>query len=109
MVGRERHDDRIVAAAAHEFGAGCNRGRGIAPHRLQHDIGLDLDLGELLDDQETVVGVGDDDRPAKQRGIADPADGVLECRSRAEQRQELLRPILARCRPQACSGAAAHD
>ena len=45
----------------------------------------------------------------ENRRIADAADRLLKGRARTEQAQELLGPPLARGRPQARPGAAAHD
>ena len=84
-------------------------GTGIAPDRLEHDIGFDADGGELFGHQEPVLIIGHDDRAAKQRRIGDPANGILKRRVRTKQRQELLRPAFARRRPQPGTGAAAHD
>ena len=71
--------------------------------RLEQDVGVDPDLGELLGDQEPVLMIGDDDRPSEHRGLADPADRLLKGRARTEQPQKLLGPPLARRRPQARS------
>ena len=109
MIGGERHQHRIAVALRAKRGAGRDRRTGIAAHRLEQDVGLDADLGELFLDDETILRVGDDDRPPEHRGIRHPQHRFLEGRARAEQRQELLRPAFARGRPQPRAGAAAHD
>ena len=109
MVGGKRDDDGAIVARQRVAGAGGDRRTGIAPRRLEQDIGLGADGGELLGDEEAVLAVGHHDRSSKQSRIGDPAHGLLEGRQRAEQRQELLGPVLARRRPQPGAGAAAHD
>ena len=109
MIGGQRQNDRLALARLRKGGTCRNRRSGIAPHRLQQDIGLDADLGELLQHHEAIGGVGDHDRPLEQRRVGDPQQRVLKGRARSEQRQELFRMNLARGRPQPRSGAAAHD
>ncbi len=50
MIGGKRHDHRIAAAPNREHRTRRDRRAGIAPHRLQYDIGLDADRRELLGD-----------------------------------------------------------
>ena len=109
VVGGKRDDDGAIIARQRVAGAGGDRRTGIAPRRLEQDVGLGADGGKLLGDEEAVLTVGHHDRPSKQSRIGDPAHGLLEGRQRAEQRQELLGPVLARRRPQPRAGAAAHD
>ncbi|MHC2606493.1 hypothetical protein ACVL92_007307 [Bradyrhizobium liaoningense] len=109
MVGGEREHDRFTVAVLREYRARSDRGAGIAPHRLEDHVRLDADLGELLQHHEAVGRIGDDDRPVEQGGIGHAQQRVLECRARAEQRQELLGANLARSGPQPRAGAAAHD
>ena len=92
MIGGERNDDGIAAAAERICGAGDYRRAGIAPHRLEQNIGLHPDRRELFGDEKAILPVGHDDRAAKQRRIGHPADGLLKCRKRTEQRQKLLGP-----------------
>ena len=109
MIGGKRHDDRIVAAAERISRARDNGRTGIPPHRFEQNVGFRTDRRELLGDQEAILPIGHDHRPAKQSRIGHASDGFLESRQRPEQRQELLRPIFARGRPQPRPGAAAHD
>ncbi len=109
MIGGKRDHDRIVAALKREGRAGRDRRSGIAPRRLEQDIGLDLHLGELLGNDEAILPVGDHDRAAEHGRIGDALERFLERRELAEQREKLLRPALARSRPQPRPGAAAHD
>jgi hypothetical protein len=109
VVGGKRDDDGAIIARQRVAGAGGDRRTGIAPRRLEQDVGLGADGGKLLGNEEAVLAVGHHDRPSKQSRIGDPAHGLLEGRQRAEQRQELLGPVLARRRPQPRAGAAAHD
>ena len=73
-------------------GAGGDRRPGIATDRLEQDVGLGADHRKLFGDKKPVLAVGHDDRATKQRRIGHAANGVLECRQRTKQRQELLRP-----------------
>jgi hypothetical protein len=86
VVGRKRDDQGAVVTLQRVTGAGGDSRPGIAPRRLEQDIGLDADRGELLGDEESVLAVGHRDRSSKQRWIGDPAHGVLEGRQCAEQR-----------------------
>ena len=88
MIGSERDDQRIAVAQAREGGAGADRRAGIATRRLEQDVRLDPDLRQLLGDEKAIIAVGDDDRPAEQRGIGHPLHGFLKGRVRAEQRAE---------------------
>ena len=84
VVGGERQHDRRLPASQRMHRAGDDRRRGVAPMRLEQDVGVDTDLGELLGDQEPVLMIGDDDRPSEHRRIADPADRSPE-RSSADR------------------------
>ena len=99
VIGGKRNNEWIAVALGGKGGARRDRGAGVAPQRLQDDVGLDADGGELLGGEKAILGVGDDDRPAEQSRIGHPADGVLECQFRTEQRQELFGATLARRRP----------
>jgi hypothetical protein len=109
VVGSKRNDDGAVIARQRKAGACGDRRTGIAPRRLEQNVGFDPDRRKLLSDQEPVLTIGHHDRPSKQSQIRDPAHGLLERRQRTEQRQELLGPVLARGRPQPGARAAAHD
>ena len=80
MIGGKRDDQRIVAAAERKSRARDNRRTGIPPHRFEQDVGLRTDRRELLGDQEAILRVGDDHRPAKQSRIGHAANGFLERR-----------------------------
>ncbi|MET3312648.1 hypothetical protein ABIF41_004489 [Bradyrhizobium japonicum] len=109
VVGGEREHDRFTGAVLREHRARGNRRAGVAAHRLEDHVGLDADLGELLQHHEAIGRIGDDDRTIEQRGVRDAQQRVLEGRARTEQRQELLGAHLARGRPQPRAGTAAHD
>ena len=51
------------------------------------------DGAAIIDEAE--IRVGDDDRPREHRGVADALHRLLEGRSRADQRHELLRHAFA--------------
>ena len=109
VVGREHQHERIAVALGREHGGDRDRGAGIAAHRLQHDVGLDAALAQLLGHDEAEIGTGDDDRAREQVGVGNAREHLLERRSLADQGDELLRHAFARDRPQPRSRAAAHD
>ena len=67
-----------LSRSLREYRAGGNGRAGIPPHRLQKDIGLAPDLGELLEHHEAVRRIGDDDRTREQRRIRHPQNRILE-------------------------------
>ena len=71
VVGGERKHHRILIASLRKGGARRDRRSDIPPHRLEQHVGLDADLGELLQHHEAIGGIGDDDRAREQRGIGD--------------------------------------
>ena len=73
VVGGKRDDDGAIVARQRVAGAGGDRRTGIAPRRLEQDVGLGADGGKLLGDEEAVLAVGHHDRPSKQSRIGDPA------------------------------------
>ena len=99
MIGGKGSDDGIASAFDGEGRGRGDRWAGIASQRLQHDIGLSANGGELLSHQKPVLHVGDDDRPTKRSRISEPAHRVLKRRIRTKQRQELLGPSFTRGRP----------
>ena len=109
VVGREHQEHRVLVAPLRERRSRGDGRAGIAPHRLEQDVGLGVDLGQLLGDQETILAVGDDDRPREQAGLGHAQHGVLKGRAWTEQLQELLRPALARAWPKPRARSAAHD
>ena len=109
VVGCEHQHQRIAIALGRKHGGNCDRGAGIAAHGLEHDVGFDAALAQLLRHHESEVRVGDDDRTAEQLGVGDAPKHLLEGRSLADQRYELFRHAFARDWPQPCSRATAHD
>ncbi len=85
MIGREREYDRLFAPAQRVHRSSDDRRRGIAAMRLEQDIGLDANLGELLGNQKPVLVIGDDNGPTKYRRLIDPTDGFLKRRVRTKQ------------------------
>ena len=108
VVGGEHRDDGLRIALGADLGGDRHRRAGVAPRRLDDDRRLGADLVELLARQKAIVVIGDDDWLVEDR-IVDPLDRLLEGRSGAEQRDELLRHGLARFWPDARACAAAHD
>ena len=66
---RPRAPARAAAGsrARRERGRDRDRRAGIAPRRLEHDVGLDAELAQLLGHDEAEIRIGDDDRPREQR------------------------------------------
>jgi hypothetical protein len=62
VVGGKRDDDGAIIARQRVAGAGGDRWTGIAPRRLEQDVGLGADGGKLLGDEEAVLTVGHHDR-----------------------------------------------
>jgi hypothetical protein len=109
VIGGERDNYRITVALGGKCRASGNSRPGIASYRLEQDVGLNADFGQLLGDQKTILRVGYDDRAAEQARVRNPVQGILKGRTRTEQWQELFGAAFARCRPQPRAGAAAHD
>ena len=63
MVGGQHEHERVAIALRCEHGGYRDGGTGITAAGLEHDIGLDALLAQLLGHDEAKVGIGDDDRP----------------------------------------------
>ena len=109
VVGCEHSHDRLRIAGRRPGGRGADRGRAVAPLRLEQDRRLGADLPQLLGDPKAIVEIGDDDRRIEHRRIANHADDRLKRRTLADQRNELLGQAFARFRPHAGARSAAHD
>jgi hypothetical protein len=107
VVGRQHEHEGIAIAFGREQGGDRDRRTRIAAHRLEHDVGLDAALTQLLGHDKAEVGIGDDDRPREQIRTRNARKHLLERRLLSDERNELLGHALAR--PQARSRAAAHD
>src|SRR5262245_43519504 len=59
-------------------------------HGLEHYVGLDPALTQLLGDDETEVGVGNDNRTGKRLGVVGAPQHLLERRCGTDDRDELL-------------------
>ena len=99
MVGGQHQHECVAIAFGREHRRDRNRGTGIAAHRLEHDVGFDAVLAQLLGHDEAEVGIGDDDRPGEQARHPNARKHLLEGRSFPDKRNELLRHALARDRP----------
>ena len=80
VVGREHEHEGIAVARGREHGGDRDRGAGIAAHRLEHDVGLDAALAQLLGHDEAEIRIGDDDRPREQVGVRNALEHLLERR-----------------------------
>ena len=98
MVGRH-HQQRLGAAAGRDRRQ-RDRRRGVAPHRLEDQrLRGGADQSQLLVDQIGVRGIGHHDR--RGEALARRAlSGELEHRLLRSQREQLLRPLGPRHRPQ---------
>ncbi len=84
-----------------------NRGRSVTPARLENDrLRLRPRFQQLLGDQEAMTFVANDDRTRNVLDTRKPRQRLLQHRSLADERQQLLRIQLPRKRPQASAGAA---
>ncbi len=109
VVGGEHRHDRLGIAGRRPRGRSPDRGRAVAPLRLEQDGRLRVHLLELLGDPETVVEIGDDDGALESLLVPDHPDDRLEGRAIAGQRDELFGQALAQLRPNPGARSAAHD
>ena len=91
VIGRHDQHDRIGMFMRRSNGGDRDRRRGIAAHGLEDDVGDNADLRQLFGDDEARIQIGDDERLAEDRRIADALRRSLKSRVLAEQRNELLR------------------
>jgi len=99
MVGGQHEHESVAITFCCEHRRHSNGGTGIAATGLEHDIGFDTLLPQLLGHDEAKVCIGDDDRPGEQAGIRNSRKHLLKGRSFPDKRNELLRHALARDRP----------
>ncbi|MNO61273.1 hypothetical protein D3C76_519170 [compost metagenome] len=109
VVGGQ-HQHQLVTAFADQFHGGDGHGRcGIAAEGFhQNALGLQLQVGQLLVDDEAVVLVADHDgrvHPIEYQA----GEGLLEQGVFAGQGQELLGELLARQRPQTRTATTGED
>ncbi len=84
-----------------------NRGGGVAPERLQYDVGtFDADRRQLFDDDFRMIGVRDDERRIEERIVSGPQSRKLQHRPLFSQGEQLLGLFLTRQGPEACPGTA---
>ena len=104
MIGRHDQQHRVFAAGARMQCRQGQRGRGVAPHRLEQDVACGTAAGEqLVGDQEAVYLVAHHDRrlhPAVLQPVT-TGRGGLQQGQLVDQCMELLGKGLARERPQA--------
>jgi hypothetical protein len=99
VVGCQHQHEGIVIAFGREHGGDRDGRTRIAAHRLEHDVGLDAALAQLLGHDKAEIGIGNDDRTGEQVGIRNARKHLLERRSVPDERDELLGHALARDRP----------
>jgi len=95
VVGRQHEHEGVAIAFGREQGGDRDRKTRIAAHRLEHNVGLDATLAQLLGHDKAEVGIGDDDRPREQVRMRNARKHLLERRPLSDERNELLGPALA--------------
>ena len=106
MIGGADEQHRL---GRHQQGGGEDCRPGIAPFRLDDDLGIATDLLELLTHQEAVRLDGHDDRAGEDILGGHPLHGLLQARGRAQDPEELLGATVAGNRPEPRTAAAAQD
>jgi len=110
VIGGQHEEDRVRRARLRMQRGDGDRGRGIAPDRLEHDVARrHARLAQLLGDQKAVLVVAHHERRADAFDAREAQRGLLDHGALAGERQELFRIERARQRPQARSRAAAQD
>ena len=99
VIGGEDQDHCFRIALARQRRGDGDRQGGIAAHRLEHDVGLNVAFAQLFGDDETEIGIGDDDRPIEQLDVGNAAKHLLKGRVLIDQRDELLGHAFTRHRP----------
>ena len=101
---------RIGRGSGEGEGGDAAGGRGVAAERLEDDRGgRHAGEAKLLGDDEAVLVVGDDQRRRELLAVGDAQTGFLKQGALGEERQELLRILRARHRPEARARAAGED
>ncbi len=95
VVGRQHEHEGIAIALGREQGGDRDSKTRIAAHRLEHDVGLDATLAQLLGYDKAELGIGDDDRSREQVGMRNARKHLLERRPLSDERNELLGHALA--------------
>jgi hypothetical protein len=102
--------DTVRAAAPRSLRESSLTAKEASPFRKNGPISrLCADILERLCDAKTIVEIGDDYRRCEDRAVAEQADDRLKGRLVPDEENELLRQVFRRFRPDAGSGAAAHD
>ena len=109
VIGGENQEGGLGVGAGDEGGGGGDCRGGVAPFRLEQRDGGRAGLGQRRADEMGMVGAGDHNRGAEQGRRGDALQGEGEGGGAIDQRQERLGVVAARGRPQARTGAAAHN
>jgi hypothetical protein len=106
MIGGADEQHRL---RRHQHCGGEDCRPGIAPLRLDDDLGIATDLLELLTHEEAVRLDRHDDRTIEDILGSHPQHGLLQARGRVQDSEELLRAAVAGDRPEPGTAATAQD
>jgi hypothetical protein len=110
MIGGGQQHQRVAVAFGQMDRGGSGGRRRVAADRLEQDrLGRDAGLAELFADDEAMLLVADHHRGREQGAVREAVQRLLEEGVALAQRHELLGIDRARHRPEARTGAAAHD
>ena len=99
MIGRDEDGDAVSVLANDESGCGSHGRRGVARLGFEQDRRFAADLCQLSLDEGSVSLAGDDDQPTLRGQRRDPQHSLLEARTLADQRDELLGAVGSGRRP----------
>jgi len=86
MIGCESNNNRIAVALGRKCGTREDRGSGIAPDRLEKNIGLYRNGRELLSNEKTIPRISHDDRATEHGRIGNSTKSLLKRRMPTKQR-----------------------
>ena len=78
MVGRQHQYQSFAIAFVREEGSNRNGRARISAHRLEYDIRSNGAVSQLLSDDETELGMGDNHRTRKHRRVGHPTHHLAE-------------------------------
>ncbi len=100
VIGGKNEENGVGVGFGGERGGRGNGRGGIAPLRLEQDRGAGVRVRQCGADKVGVTGAGHDNRRREGGGFGDARQRQGEGRDAVDQRQERLRRVLARDRPQ---------
>ena len=110
VIGGQDQHDGVGVGVAKVLRRGRDGRSRVPRHRLENLRRRDdAELLQLLRNHEAMLVVAHQDRRGAFRQRGDARRGVLQQAARGDERQDRLRPRLARQRPQARAAAAAQN